>query len=114
MRIKNCYLWILPVALLLLGNFLFTSCSKDDDDKDNKSSNLDGYWKLTKSTDSSPGEELFGDNEEFIWQFDEATKKITSCEYDYEGQLIYAGSLNYAKDGKTISYVLTNPETGKK
>lgn len=109
---KLLFLTTLFVGMAYAG-IAFMSCSKDDDNTDSSSANLEGCWKLTKSVDNFSGEEQFGDNEGFIWQFDEANKAVASYEYDYEGQLLFAGTLNYESDGKTVSYIVTDPESGE-
>lgn len=111
MRTKNYFL-LISVLTLVFGSIAFTSCS-DDDDKDSKTSSIEGYWKLTKSTNSySPGETTFGDDEGYIIWYDETTKTETHYEYDYEGQLLYAGAVEYSKEGKTISYTVIDKKTG--
>lgn len=109
----NSYFLFISVLSLVFGSLAFTSCN-DDDDKDSKTSNLDGYWKITKSTRSnSSAETTFADDEGYITWYDESTNTETHYEYDYEGQLVYSGSVKYSKSGNNLSYTITDEETGK-
>ena len=73
----NSYFLFISVLSLVFGSLAFTSCN-DDDDKDSKTSNLDGYWKITKSTRSnSSAETTFADDEGYITWYDESTNTET-------------------------------------
>lgn len=113
MKKNNLFCIVLLAAAMVFANMAFISCSKDDDDKDSKKSSLEGYWKLTKSVDDNSHEQLFGNNEGFIWQFDETNLKIDNYEYDYEGQILIVGSINYETDGHSVSYIITDPKSGE-
>ena len=53
---KLLFLTTLFVGMAYAG-IAFMSCSKDDDNTDSSSANLEGCWKLTKSVDNFSGEE---------------------------------------------------------